>query len=140
MTLARHPFFRVNITVDRVSGAVVINPTLDVVQSAINDMCRTVLGSVKTVWDWGQLGLPLLSPTATSGLSSTKHLNTRPRMSFFPAIARDVEITRSVLLLTGAAYGVSTAATEYMAMLQQRFQWLWKDDPSVTFAVRGSDA
>ena len=49
LTYVRQPFFRVNITVDAVSGGVAITPTLRVVQEAINEMCRTVLSSLKQV-------------------------------------------------------------------------------------------
>ncbi len=99
-------------------------------QGAINEMCRVVLSVLKRVWDWDQLHVPTV---AVAG---------RPppvKSSFFPAVAKDVEITRSVLLLTGSAYGVATAVKEYVTSLLS-FQWLWREDPSAKFQVRGRAA
>ncbi len=90
-------------------------------QGAIYEMCRAVLSVLKSVWDWGQL-----VPTASTRAAG--------KTAFFPAIAKDVEITRSVLLLTGSASGVSKDVAKYLASLMT-FEWLWKDDPSAQFQV-----
>ena len=87
-----------------------LSPSLAEIQKAVNKVAQTVLWSTKSVWDWGQTNLPEDS-----------------KRSFFDRIGKDVQIVRSVLLLTGALHGSQKQVKEYLESFKM-YDWLWKDE------------
>ena len=66
--------------------------------------------STKSVWDWNQANVP-----------------DEDKTSFFDRIGKDVQIVRSVLLLTGALHGSQKQVNDYLESFKM-YDWLWKDD------------
>ena len=75
-------FFEVDVQLSVPS--VRLSPSLDEIQSAINLSCVAVLGAVKKMWQWRQ-----------------QHLPEKDRATFFDIMGKDIEIIKTVLLLTG---------------------------------------
>jgi len=102
------PFFEVDITLSVPS--VRLNPSLDDIQRAINRASVAVLGASKKMWQWGQI-----------------HLPEKEKSSFFDVLGQDLEIIKTVLLLTGALHGTKNLVYEYLKTFR-KYDWLWKDD------------
>lgn len=75
--------------------SVSLRPTLEDVQASVNKAAVSVLGCSKRMYDWGEAGV------AESD-----------RFSFFEALGSDLEIVKTLLLLTGASYGAALQASE----------------------------
>lgn len=71
-----------------------LSPTLEDVQTSINAAAASVLGCAKRLFDWGEADVPEAD-----------------RFSFFEALGSDLEIIKTVLLLTGASYGTAVQAS-----------------------------
>lgn len=71
-----------------------LSPTLEDVQGSINTAAASVLGCAKRLYDWGEVDV---APA--------------DRFSFFEALGSDLEIIKTVLLLTGASYGTAVQAS-----------------------------
>ncbi|GBG28853.1 Dynein heavy chain 5, axonemal [Hondaea fermentalgiana] len=102
------PFFEVDVQLSVPSVRLV--PSLDEVQNCINKSAQSILWCSKSIWDWGQLDK-----------------DGDDRVSFFERIGKDVQIVRSVLLLTGALLGTKNHVRDYLAQFTV-YDWLWKDD------------
>lgn len=76
------PFFEVDVQLSVPS--VRLSPSLDEIQSAINLSSVAVLGAMKKMWQWRQ-----------------GHLPEKDRATFFDIMGKDIEIIKTVLLLTG---------------------------------------
>lgn len=117
------PFFEVDVQLSVPSVRLV--PSLDEVQNCINKSAQSILWCSKSVWDWGQ-GVQL-----DLGFSSHNIIddsgNEIQRVSFFERIGKDVQIVRSVLLLTGALLGTKNHVSDYLSQFTV-YDWLWKDD------------
>ena len=74
-----------------------LSPTLDDIQRAINRAAVAVLGSAKRMWQWGQMTIA-----------------ERDKNSFFDLLGQDVEVVKTVLMLTGAMYGTRKLVFEYL--------------------------
>ena len=80
------PFFEVEVFLD--NGKTLLKPSLDEVQHSINKAASAVLKSTKKVQNWNQKDLP-----------------EDERKPFYTWIARDKEIVKVILLLTGSIQG-----------------------------------
>ena len=91
-----------------------MSPTLDEIQVAINRCSRAILGTAKhlTVWSSPQL--------RAAGAT------------IFDEIAKDKEIVKMVLLLTGSFEGAKRQVYEYLETFLQ-YEWLWKDNKSAAY-------
>ena len=100
------PFFDVDIalTIPHVS----MTPTLDEIQSSINRCCRSILRVSKQLIVWS-------SPEDVAAGAT-----------IFDEIARDKEIVKVVLLLTGSVEGAKRQVYDYLETFMQ-YEWLWKE-------------
>jgi len=78
------PFFEVDVQLTA-DGECTLRPSLDEVQSAINRAASHVLKSTKRVQNWNQKDMP-----------------EEDREPFYDWIAKDKEIVKVILLLTGS--------------------------------------
>ena len=99
------PFFDVDIQL--VSNEVVLHPSLDEVQKAINQSATAVLSCSKKMTQWRDLG------------------DNYP--SFFEEIAKNKEIVKVVLLLTGGIHGLRKQVNEYLSQFK-KYEYLWRLD------------
>lgn len=84
-------------------------------QRALNKAALAVLRCSKSVWEWGQTGVPI-----------------KQRRSFFDRIGLDIEIVKVVLLLTGSFQGTKNLVAQYLATFH-KYDWLWKEDMEATY-------
>jgi len=85
------------------------------VQEAINRAASAVVSCSKRMWKWGQT----LKPESQ-------------KISFFGGLGKDMEIIKTVLLLTGALYGTRNQVHDYLKTFS-KYDWLWKDDKEVAY-------
>ena len=107
------PFFAVDVHLAIPTCKLV--PSLDEIQSAINQVAKAVLSSTRRLVDWGQQDVP---PSE--------------RITFFSKIAKDIEIVRVVLLLTGSIQGLRNQVHAYLQTYDV-YQWLWQDDKDASY-------
>lgn len=102
------PFFELHIelAVPNVS----VDPSLEDVQKAISKACVAVLKIAKGVYDWDQ-----------------DEIEMKERITFFDAITKDIEIVRTILLLTGSMQGLKQDVKRYLETFY-KYEWLWKED------------
>lgn len=91
------PFFELDVQLSVPS--VRLSPTLEDVQTSINTAAASVLGCTKRLYDWGEADVAEAD-----------------RFSFFEALGSDLEIIKTVLLLTGASYGTAVQASFIVAV------------------------
>lgn len=109
----QRPFFEVDVQLSVPS--VRLGPSLDDIQRAINRAAVAVLSCSKRMWQWGQAGIP-----------------ENKRKSFFEMLGKDLEIIKTVLLLTGAMHGTRNQVHDYLATFG-KYDWLWKDDKEMEY-------
>jgi dynein heavy chain len=109
--VAETPFFEVDVGIS--APSVLLQPSLDDVQRAINRAAKAVLGFSHRLLDWGQQNLP------ADG-------SVQPR-TFFGRVTKDIEIVRVVLLVTGSVQGAKVRVKEFVDGFA-KYDWLWKDD------------
>lgn len=85
----------------------VLKPSLEEVQTAINRAASHVLKSTKRVQNWNQQDMP-----------------EEEREPFYDWIAKDKEIVKVILLLTGSIQGTKNKVNDFLASFD-RFNWLW---------------
>ena len=102
------PFFQVDVHLAVPTCLLV--PSLDDIQSSINQVAKAVLSSTVKLFDWGQHDVP-----------------ESERITFFQRVAKDIEIVRVVLLLTGSIQGLRNQVSTYLDSFGM-YQWLWQDD------------
>jgi dynein heavy chain len=100
------PFFEVEVKLEE--SVCTLKPTLDEVQRAINRAASHVLKSTKNVENWCQKNKP-----------------ESERDPFYTWIARDKEIVKVILLLTGSIQGTRTAIQRFIDEFS-KYDWLWK--------------
>jgi len=91
---------------------VVMNPRVDDIQAAINTIAKRVLQSSKLLSCWGMPGGPA---------------------TYYDMIARDKEIVKIILLLTGSLVAIRTKVADYMQTFM-RYQFLWKTSLASVYA------
>jgi dynein heavy chain len=99
------PFFEVNVHLE--GNESVLKPSLEEVQSAINRAASHVLKSTKKVQNWNQKDQP-----------------EDEREPFYDWIAKDKEIVKVILLLTGSIQGTKNKVNEFLSSFEQ-YSWLW---------------
>jgi dynein heavy chain len=97
------PFFDVD--VELAIPNVVMKPSLEEIQSAINETAKKVLRCSKEIGMWGE----------------------RASSSFYELLAKDKEIVKVVLLLTGSIEGTKLQVMEYINTFS-KYDFLWKQD------------
>lgn len=85
-----------------------LKPSLEDVQSAINRAASHVLKSTKNVQNWNQKDQP-----------------EELREPFYDWIAKDKEIVKVILLLTGSIQGTKNNVMKFLESFE-KFDWLWK--------------
>lgn len=98
-------FFEVDVHLD--NGDCTLKPSLDEVQSAINRAASHVLKSTKKVQNWNQKDQP-----------------EEDREPFYDWIAKDKEIVKVILLLTGSIQGTKNNVKKFLDSFGE-FSWLW---------------
>eukprot|EP00882_Tetradesmus_deserticola_P029956 GHRQ01033598.1.p1 GENE.GHRQ01033598.1~~GHRQ01033598.1.p1 ORF type:complete len:173 (+),score=58.59 GHRQ01033598.1:276-794(+) len=101
------PFFDVDVELKLPN--ITLNPTLDDIQDAINSTAKTILQASRQLRCWGMINGP---PT------------------YYDLIARDKEVVKSVLLLTGSIEGVKQQVAEYLSHFD-KYAFLWKQSLQV---------
>ncbi|SCU69962.1 Cytoplasmic dynein 2 heavy chain (DYNC2H1), putative [Trypanosoma equiperdum] len=101
------PFFDVDVQLINAEPYVFLSPSLDEVQKAINQCATAVLSCSKYMTLWEGLGDDALS--------------------FFEEIAKNKEIVKVVLLLTGGIHGLKKQVMEYLNHFH-KYEYLWKLD------------
>lgn len=99
------PFFEVDVHLE--GNESILKPSLEEVQSAINRAASHVLKSTKRVQNWNQKDQP-----------------EEEREPFYDWIAKDKEIVKVILLLTGSIQGTKNKVNEFLASFE-KFNWLW---------------
>lgn len=89
--------------------SVTLTPTLDQIQEAINATAKKILSTSKKLRCWGMTNGP---PT------------------YYDLIARDKEVVKVVLLLTGSIEGTKQQVAEYMSGFD-KYSFLWTQDLQV---------
>jgi dynein heavy chain len=82
-----YPFFEINLEMNE-KKELILKPTIESVQGAINNAAKEVLSCSKKIYNWGQ--------------DDKKESEKEP---FYKQIATDKEIVRVILLLTGSVKG-----------------------------------
>jgi len=100
------PFFEVDVHLE--GDTCTLKPTLDEVQSAINRAASHVLKSTKNVQNWNQKDQP-----------------EEDREPFYDWIAKDKEIVKVILLLTGSIQGTKNNVVKFLESFE-KYNWLWK--------------
>ena len=100
------PFFEVDVHLD--GDTCTLKPTLEEVQSAINRAASHVLKSTKRVQNWNQKDIP-----------------EDQREPFYDWIAKDKEIVKVILLLTGSIQGTKNNVKKFLDSFE-KYNWLWK--------------
>jgi len=103
-----HVFFE--LTVELRGTEVILTPSIDDVQHSINKCSTSALACSKQLYDWGQ-----------------EHLPVSERSTFFSRITDNLDIVRSVLLLTGSMQGTRKASLDFVKTFLS-FSFLWTDD------------
>jgi dynein heavy chain len=101
------PFFDVDVELKMPN--ISLNPTLDGIQEAINSTAKAILRASRKLRCWGMLNGP---PT------------------YYDLIARDKEVVKSVLLLTGSVEGIKSQVSEYLGTFDT-YSFLWKQSLQV---------
>jgi len=81
------PFFEIKLEMDE-KKEIILNPSIESVQKAINNAAKEILSCSKKIYNWGQ--------------DDKKDEEKEP---FYKQIATDKEIVRVILLLTGSIKG-----------------------------------
>jgi len=100
------PFFEVDVHLE--GDTCTLKPSLEEVQSAINRAASHVLKSTKNVQNWNQKDQP-----------------EELREPFYDWIAKDKEIVKVILLLTGSIQGTKNNVMKFLESFE-KFDWLWK--------------
>jgi dynein heavy chain len=103
------PFFEVDVRLD--GSHSVLKPSLDEVQSAINRAASHVLKSTKKVQLWFQ-----------------KDIAEEEKEPFYNWIAKDKEIVKVILLLTGSIQGTKNSVSKFLEGFAA-YSWLWTKKP-----------
>ena len=103
------PFFEVDVLLTGEESS--LSPSLDEVQSAINRAASHVLKSTRKVQLWFQKERP-----------------EEEREPFYNWIAKDKEIVKVILLLTGSIQGTKNNVNKFLESFTQ-YKWLWSKNP-----------
>jgi dynein heavy chain len=122
-------FFEVELQLDGIGVRLV--PSVDDIQSAINGGALAVLKCSKMIEAWDTVTIPKnvqlilnpnLPPVQGTGSQGT----------FYDRIAKDREILKVVLLLTGSIQSAKNQCNSYLEQFGE-YEWTWKDDITKTY-------
>lgn len=88
------PFFEIRLEMDE-NKNIILNPSIESVQKAINNAAKEILSCSKKIYNWGQ--------------DDKKEEEKEP---FYKQIATDKEIVRVILLLTGSIKGTEDSLSD----------------------------
>ena len=135
------PFFEVDVQLN--IPKVQLSPSLDDVQRSINKAAQAVLRCTKTLYDWGQGAAgPKATDVTNVAVVAADDLDESgdgyievedTRITFFEKIARDIEIVRVVLLLTGSIQGLRNLVSDYLETFSD-YSWLWTESKDKAYA------
>ena len=141
------PFFEVDVQLN--IPKVQLSPSLDDVQRSINKAAQAVLRCTKTLYDWGQGAAggsnasDATPPSPNNTVAAGSMEGTEPdetyvvkedtRITFFSKIARDIEIVRVCLLLTGSIQGLRNLVKNYLETFSE-YSWLWTESKDKAYA------
>ena len=103
------PFFDVDVRLH--DKKCVLSPTLEDIQGSINRAAAHVLKSTSAVENWNQKDIP-----------------EDKREPFYDWIAKDKEIVKVILLLTGSIQGTKNQVFVFLDSFNM-YNWLWNDSP-----------
>ena len=109
------PFFEVDVQLALPDCQ--LSPSLDDVQAAINISAKAVLTCNRYLYDWGQ-----------------SNISKADRLTFFRTIAKDIEIVRVVLLLTGSIQGLRNLVADFLKGFKV-YEWLWTEDKDKSYEI-----
>lgn len=104
------PFFEINLEMND-SKEIKLNPTIESVQTAINNAAKEILSCSKKIYNWGQ-----------------DNLKDEDKEPFYKQIATDKEIVRVILLLTGSIKGTDDSL-KYSIGEFEKYKNLYKQEP-----------
>lgn len=93
---------------------IALNPTLEGIQNAINSTAKAILQASGRLRCWGMVNGPA---------------------TYHDLIARDKEVVKSVLLLTGSIEHIKKQVAEYLATFD-KYSFLWTQDLQVKAIAR----
>ena len=105
---ALKPFFEVHVKLDQ--DTIILNPSLDEIQKAINKAATAVLRCSKYLYNWEQ-----------------QDKNSENKASLYEMIAQDKEIVKVILLLTGSIQGTRQRVNDFKIHFD-KFNHLWSSD------------
>ncbi|XP_027732137.1 dynein heavy chain 8, axonemal [Vombatus ursinus] len=106
---------------------VVIIPSLDDIQQAINRMIQLTLEVSRGVTHWGQQQVRHVKSALSSAQESFEEIPSRKLKNFYPGVAEHKDIAKLVLLLSSSVNSLRKAAAE--ALLEfQKYKALWTED------------
>eukprot|EP00937_MAST-01D_sp_MAST-1D-sp2_P000239 g239.t1 len=108
------PFFQVDVQL--AVPSVRLSPSMDDVQHAINKSAITVLRSATSIYKWGQ---QTLAP--------------EDRATFYDDLACDLEIVKTVLLLSGSMQRLRDQVAKTLSEFAM-YDWLWKEDMELEYS------
>ena len=133
------PFFEVDVQLN--IPKVQLSPSLDDVQRSINKAAQAVLRCTQTLYDWGQ-GAVVSKDASNSDdkgkvedqvENNDESQDQSTKVTFFMKIARDIEIVRVVLLLTGSIQGLRNLVSDYLETFSE-YSWLWTESKDKAYA------
>lgn len=111
----KSPFFIINVELS--SQDVVLNPSLDDIEEAINRAASAVLSSAKNLRAW----------------KYTDDSMDQEENTFYENITKDSGITNVIMLLTDGIHGLQSQVMEYLETFK-RYKFLWMDDKMAEYA------
>ncbi|CCW70907.1 unnamed protein product [Phytomonas sp. Hart1] len=108
------PFFDVDVQLINAEPYVFLNPSLDEVQRTINQCATAVLSCTRYITRWKDL------PSGNS--------------SFHEDIAKNKEVVKVVLQLTGSVHGLKKHVMEYLSHFR-KYEGLWKENQNETYTA-----
>jgi dynein heavy chain, axonemal len=110
---------------------------LEDIQRCVNLAARNILKATAHIPEWTilqqqqqqqqlqqqRLQKPLTQPLAQSDA---------PPRTLFDTLGCDLDIIKTLLLLTGALHATAESVRDYLASFR-RFDWLWKEDKSAAY-------
>ena len=94
------PFFEVDVTLE--NGKIILAPEISDIQEAIDKAALAMLKCSKDVYNWGQ-----------------NNIDEEERESFYKMIARDKEIVKVILLLTGSIQGTKNEVKSKLTEIEK---------------------
>lgn len=125
--------FRVSVKLE--APRATLDPSLSVVQAAINTVAQSVVSLPKRLTRWYPSVLearPVISDAVDKDAGSV--LPVAPRETFFETLGKSIEVLRAVLQITGTLRGLEDRVSRYVASFGE-YQHLWREEPEALVAA-----